>query len=462
MSIYKPSDIRGVAGTELTQELYRRWGTALGEQLGAGAKFVVGGDVRDSTPSFLTALAEGLCEAGLDVVVVGSLPTPVIHYAQRRLAAAGCAIVTASDSPPKFNGLKWRIGDRSPTEKDVRALKRAAEGKSPKLNGRARTDPRAVDVTFDYVAWLQERWMDAPIVRRSIVVDPMHGVWACRARRYLQAIFPHSVFSAIHDAPDGSFGGRTPDCCSPEALAELGEAVYRQRALLGIAFDGDGDCVAFVDDEGVSLSADETTWFLLRSLEEQLAGKPFVYDVRFSQCVPDAARTLGAEPLLERSGPACIRRRMIKSGAPFGADASGHYFFGELAGGDDALFAACAMIAYLAASGKPLSQLRRKTPKVCITPDLPVRVKARYRRDVVRRVRDRWSKYPTTELDGLRIQFPDGWALVRNSVAEPTITFRFEGRDWNVLTELVSDFCDALPEIGDALWASYEEAMGGE
>jgi phosphomannomutase/phosphoglucomutase len=462
VSIYKPGDIRGVAGRELTEEHYRRWGAALGGQLEAGAKFVVGGDVRDSTPAFLTALAEGLCHAGLDVVIVGSLPTPIIHHAQRRLAAAGCAIVTASHSPPEFNGLKWMIGDRPSTERDVRALKRGAESKSLKLNGRARTTPRTVDVTFDYVAWMQERWMDAPIARRSIVVDPMHGAWSCRARRYLQAIFPHSVFSAIHDAPDGSFGGRPPDCSQPDALTELGEAVYRQRALLGIAFDGDGDCVAFVDDEGIPLSAEEATWLLLRSLEDQLEGKPFVYDVRFSQCVPDAARDLGANPLLERSGPACIHRRMVKSRAAFGADASGHYFFGDLAGRDDALFAACAMIAHLAATGKPLSQLRRKSPKACVTPDLPVRVKGRCRRDVVRMVRDRWSKYPTLELDGVRIQFPNGWALVRNSYAEPTITFRFEGRDWSGLTELVSKFCDSLPEIGDALWASYEEAMGGE
>lgn len=431
----------------------------MGEQAPAGSKFVVGGDVRHSTPGFLLALADGLCEAGLDVVIVGTLPTPLIHYARRRLAADGCAIVTASHCPPQFNGLKWMIGDHPPTEKDVRMMKRVAEGRLPKLNGRGRTKPRSVDVTFDYVAWLQERWMDAPIMRRSIVVDPMYGVWACRARRYLQAIFPHCVFSAIHDEPDASFGGRPPDCSSGDALADLAEAVYRQRALLGIAFDGDGDCVAFVDDEGVALLPDEATWLLLRSLEHQMEGKPFVYDVRFSQCVPEAARNLGAQPLPERCGPAFIHRRMRKSGAMFGAEASGHYFFHDLAGGDDGLFAACAMIAYLAASGKPLSALRRKIPKVCMTPELPLRVKARFRRDVVRMVCDRWSKYPTLKLDGVRIQFPNGGVLVRNSAAEPTITFRFEGRDWNGLTELVSNFCDALPEIGDALWAIYEEAM---
>ncbi len=460
MSIYKPCDIRGSAGGELTPELYRRWGVTLGHQVASGAKFVVGGDVRESTPSFLAALADGLCDVGLDVVALGALPTPMIYYAKRRLVAAGCAIVTASHNPPDVNGLKWMIGDRPPTEKDVRALKRGAEGERPKRNSRSRTSPRSVDVTFDYVASLQETWVDTPVVKRPIILDGMHGAWAGRARRYLQAVFPHSVFSAIHDAPDSSFGGRTPDCSLPDALVDLGESVYQQRAFLGIAFDGDGDRVAFVDDEGTPLTAEESTWVLLSSFAEQLRGEPFVYDVKFSERVPEAARKLGAEPLVERSGHTFIRHRMLKSGAPFGAEVSGHYFFRALGGGDDGLFAACRMIAHLAASGKTLSQLRRKSPRVFMTPDLRVRVKERYRRSVVRQVRETWSKYPATDIDGVRIQFPDGWALVRNSVTEPALTFRFESRNWNGLAKLVSKFCDSLPEVGDALWASYEDAMG--
>jgi len=460
VSIYKPCDIRGSANGELTADLYRRWGLTLGHQVEPGAKFVVGGDVRDSTPHFQAALVEGLCETGIDVVDLGTLPTPMIYYAKRRLGAAGCAIVTASHNPPDINGLKWMIGDRPPSEKDVRALKRGAERPLRKPNQRARTDPRTLDVTFDYVAWLQETWMDAPAVRRPIVLDGMHGAWARRARRYLQAVFPHSVFSAIHDAPDGSFGGRSPDCSHPDALVDLGEAVYQQRALLGIAFDGDGDRVAFVDNEGTTLTAEESTWVLLQSFRKEISGRPFVYDVKFSDRVPEAARKLGAEPIVERSGHTFLRNRMLTTGAPFGAEISGHYFFRDLAGGDDGLFAACRMIAHLAGCGRPLSQLRRKSPKVYVTPDLRVRVKTRYRQTVVCTVRDAWSKYPQSEVDGVRIHFPDGWALVRNSVTEPALTFRFESRTWHGLARLVSRFCDSLPEVGDALWASYEDAMG--
>ena len=384
----------------------------------------------------------------------------MIRYAKRRLEAAGCAIVAASREDPDTNGLMWMVGDQLPTDKDVRALKRGAEDGAPAKIEREPTAPRPLDVSFDYVAWLQERWIGVPAITRPIVIDAAHGAWACRARRYLQAIFPHSLFSAIHDTPGQPPGWPVSDCSRPESLQELADAVYQERAYLGIAFDGDGDRVAFVDDDGTPLTADETAWILLQTFGQDLAGKPFVHDVKFSDRVSQAAEKLGAEPLVERTGPHAVRTRMLKSGAPFGAESGGHYFFGDLGGEDDGLFAACRVIAHLVRSGKTLAKLRRKCPKIFVTPDLPVRVKARYRQQVVRQVRDLWSKYPQTEVDGVRIELPDGWVLVRNPASEPALLFRFESRDWKGLAKLVSKFCDRLPEVGEALWASYEDAMG--
>ena len=359
LSIYKPCDIRGVAAEELTPELYRRWGFALGMQVAPRAKFVIGGDVRGSTPELLEALTEGLCLAGVDVVELGLLPTPMIYYARRRLAAAACAIVTASHNPAKINGLKWAIDGKPPTPEEVDLLRQAAEKPVPAAPKRRRSEPRTLDVTFDYVAWQQLTWVDAMSAHLRVVVDPMYGCWANRVLRYLHAIFPQCLFSTIHDTPDATFAGCTPDCSRPNNLAELGEAVYRERAHLGIAFDGDGDRVAFVDGHGVPLTAEEATWVLLESFGTKLRGERFVHDVKFSDRLVEAAGHLGAEPLAERSGHAFIRTRMQESGALFGAEISGHYFFGELAGGDDGLFAACRMIAYLAQSGKSPAESRR-------------------------------------------------------------------------------------------------------
>ncbi len=460
MSIYKPCDIRGEAATELTPELYRSWGRALGQQVEAKAKFVVGGDVRDSTPEFLSALVEGLCQAGLDVVDLGCLPTPMIYYAKRRLRAAGLAIVTASHNPPGINGLKWMVGDHPPTPEQVEMLRGEAQTDRAGPTGRPGTASRSLDVSFDYVAWLQETWVKARQVRRRVVLDPRHGCWAARARRYLQAIFPHCLFSAIHDTPEAQFAGRSPDCSRPELLHELSDAVYRERAHLGIAFDGDGDRIAFVDDEGTPLTAEEAAWILLQSFGPELEGQPFVYDLKFSDRIPEAAARFGAVPAVERSGHAFIRSRMLRTGALFGAEISGHYFFRDLTGGDDGLFAACQMIAYLARCKVSLADLRRVCPPVYMTPDLRVHVEPARAGHLIEEVRSAWAEYPQTLIDGVRVTFPDGWALVRSSVTEPAVTFRFEAADWPKLHELARRFCDALDTLGDDVWIAFEGAMG--
>ncbi len=462
MTIYKPCDIRGDAAGELTPALYQGWGWALGLRLPPMAKFVVGGDVRASTPAFLAALVEGLCQAGLDVVELGLLPTPMIYYAKQRLHAEGCAIVTASHNPAAVNGLKWMIGDEPPTPEEVAALEQS-EGK---LTGdgapRSVTKPRPLDISFDYVACLQETFVESLTAHRHVVLDPMHGCWAERVRRYLHAIFPQCVFSTLRDAVDDDFGGRTPDCSQPSELTDLCDAVYRERAALGIAFDGDGDRIALVDNEGVALSAEETTWVLLNCLGDELRGDQFVYDLKFSDRMAKAARQFGAKPLRERSGHAFLRARMRESGAVFGAEVSGHYFYRDLYGGDDGLYSACLLIEHLARSETTLAQLRRGCPAVYMTPDLRVSMDPAQQPKVLDEVCAAWADFPQSSVDGVRIDMPGGWALVRSSVTEAALTFRFEGLDWHALEDLVERFCDALPEVGDELWMRYRAAMGGE
>lgn len=459
MSVYKACDIRGDAAGELTPELFRKWGRGLGLQVAAGEKFVVGGDMRKSTPTFLVPLIEGLSESGTDAVDLGILPTPMVYHAKRRLAASGCAIVTGSHNPAAINGLKWMIGRCPPSQRDVEALEQRCADCSLVSHGRQARTPRTLDISFDYVAWLQERWVDARQAKCHVVLDPMHGCNASRARRYLQAIFPHSLFSAIHDNADPSFGGRAPDCSRVEHLEELCTAVDCQRAHLGVAFDGDGDRVAFVDNHGVPLTPEEATWIFLRSLGSELAGQKFVYDLKFSNAVPEAARQLGAETLVEPSGHAFVRRRMIQTGALFGAEVSGHYFFRELDGGDDAIFAACCLIDILARSGKTLAELRRECPAVYMTPELHLPVDPQDALLALEQVRASWLAYPQCRIDGIRVDLPDGWVLVRNSATESALTFRFESSDWHRLHRLVWRFCDALPSLGDELWARYEETM---
>lgn len=462
MSIYKPCDIRGKVPSELWPELYRSWGITLGHEVEPGAKFVVGGDVRYSTPEFLAALVEGLCLAGVDAVTLGIVPTPMVYHAKRRTRAAGCAIVTASHNPPEFNGLKWMLGDNPPTAELLERLGREAERTERSPSNRRRTESRTLDVSFDYVARLQEIWVDTPHIPSQVVLDPMHGCWSQKARRYLQAVFPHVVFSAVHDQADTHFGGATPDCSQPERLQRLSETVDRQRAQLGIAFDGDGDRMAMVDDDGVALSAEEAAMIFLKSFGRRLEGEAFVHDLKFSDRIAQTARRAGAEPVVERSGHAFIRGRMLATGALFGAEISGHYFFGELDGGDDGLFAACWMIDYLARCGRTLGELRRQCPPVFLTPDLRLPIDPTASDELIEAIRLAWSEYPQLSIDGVRVDFPDGWALVRASVTEPVLTFRFESTGLAELERLVRRYCDRIPKLGNQLWDVYRARAEGE
>lgn len=177
MSIYKPCDIRGQVAGELTPELYRRWGAALGSSLPPLAKFVVGGDVRDSTPAFQDALVDGLCGEEIDAIDLGQLPTPMIYHAKSRLNADGCAIVTGSHNAAEINGLKWLLGNDPPGPDEVQHLRDLAQ-RPAESNGRTRSEPRSLDISFDYVAWLQEMWVDSLRSHCHVVLDSMHGCWA--------------------------------------------------------------------------------------------------------------------------------------------------------------------------------------------------------------------------------------------------------------------------------------------
>ncbi len=468
-------------GTELSPALYEAWGRALGRQLPPSAKFVVGGDVRESTPAFLAALVEGLCQAGLDVVDLGLLPTPMIYYAKRRLHADGCAIVTASHNPAAINGLKWML--RRPPARRAEDVCRGfaeqcrghrsgdsgtraqahAEGQGDGDGTAAATASRTLDISFDYVACLQETFVDSLTAQQHVVVDPMYGCWAAKARRYLHAIFPQCLSRPFTTRSTPASTAAMPDCSRQERIGRNScDAVYRQRAHLGVAFDGDGDRVALVDNEGVALRAEEAAWVLLQCLGNEMQGEPFVHDVKFSDRIPEAARQLGAEPLVERSGHAFIRTRMRNTAACSAPRRAGTISTGRWR----AATTACTR----PASDRPSRPLGRDVGRVA--PRLPAGLHhARSARDgrprtiqpkMIEQIRAAWEGFPQRTIDGVRIDTPGGWALVRSSVTEPALTFRFEGLDWHALDDLVERFCDAMPEYGDELRGHFRAAIGGE
>lgn len=461
MSIYKACDIRGEAGKELTPALFRRLGRGIARLMGERRQIVVGGDLRLSTPALQAALIAGLTDAGRTVHDVGAAPTPLVYFTRRRLAADACAIVTASHNPPQYNGLKFMIGRSPVMPEDMAWLQRFVESPAADASSAAPGRVIVVDGAPAYEQWVRQAGPRADGRGRRpvrVVVDAGNGAYSELAPRVL-ALLPGVAVEPLFCKPDGAFPNRDPNCAVPEHLDALARRVQKTGADLGIAFDGDGDRVAFTDERGGVLAADEVMVLLLRFLGEAVRGQKIVYDLKSSRVVACEAERLGAAPLMERSGHAFIKSRMIREDALLGGEVSGHYFYRELEGGDDGLFSALLGIRLLQAADGPLSGLRAGVPPRFITPDLRIAWPPAAARDLLQRVKAAFPEERRCDLDGIRITFPKGWGLLRISITEPKITLRFEGEDAAALRATIDAFLDAVPELRGAVDRALERAQ---
>lgn len=463
MSVFKACDVRGLVGEELTPALFRRMGRSLAIMMGDAGRIGVGGDVRPSTPELKAALIEGLHENGRSVTDIGIVPTPVVYFAKRRLKLDAAAMVTASHNPAEYNGLKFMIGDLPVLPEDLERLGRLSGGReSARPNAKKEGEVVATDVLAAYADWLPGAVDEIapprsePRGNRRVVVDAGNGCYGAVAPGILEGA-PGVEVVPLFCETDGAFPNREPNSAEPEALAKLCETVRNTGADLGIAFDGDGDRVAFVDEAGIPLHADETMLLLLRGLAGRVAERRVVYDLKCTQWVAREAERLGARPLMERSGHAFIKRRMIIEEAALGGEASGHYFYDALRGGDDGLFTGLLMVRLLQADTGTLSEMRNALPKRYVTPELRVPVERALSKEYLDEVESAFGGEQVIRLDGLRVEFPEGWALLRPSITEPKVTLRFEGRDATSLHEVMARFLKAVPELS----ASVRAALAG-
>ena len=464
MSIFKACDIRGVVGTELNPELFRKLGRGIATMMGERERIVVGGDLRASTESLKAELIRGLTERDRTVTDLGVVPTPVVYFAKHSLPADACAIVTASHNPPAYNGLKFMVGDLPVLPEDTHRLCKLVTEMAD-TPASADTTPRAVqrNALGDYEKWVVTTpdtllpASESAQRKLSVVVDPGNGTYseiAPRAFDRVRGVVAHRLFCT----PDGASPERDPNCAVAKNLGRLCERVREVGADAGIAFDGDGDRVAFVDERGDVISADEMIVLLLRWFGDRLKGEKFVYDLKCSQIIAREAEQLGAIPLMERSGHAFIKRRMITENAFFGTEISGHYFYRVLYGGDDGLFTALLVTKLLQRSDAGLSVLRAAVPRRFITDDVRLSCPASQASAFLDRVRDAFPDDRRSELDGIRVSLPRGWALLRASITEPKITLRFEGEDAASLDESMEALLHVLPELREGVRQAVKES----
>jgi len=446
MNPWKACDIRGLFPEEISPELFRLIGHGVASGMPAGAKILIAGDFRASTPVLKNALMEGLIGSGSHVLDAGQIPTPIAYFGHQHFGTDAVVIVTASHNPPAYNGLKLMVGDLPPGPDDFAQLRRRV-GKGAFRS--AQGSREELDPVPAYRQWITARWRNlAQAGRPAVVLDAGNGAWSDLGPRIFEEL--GIPFHRLYCDVEGTYPNRSPDCARPAALQALKSEVVKTHSQLGIAWDGDGDRVAFMDETGSFVTSDEVSALLIRRLLANHAGARVVFDIKLSSLVRRTVLACGGVPLMERSGHAFIKRKMIEEKCLFGCEASGHYFYQELRGGDDGLFSALLMTDLVAGAGS-LHELRRSLAPGFVTPDLRLPATVLPYDEFVRRLRQLFHSARETTIDGLRIETPEGSLLVRESVTEPVVTLRLEGSSAEALGKLIAACHAAFPEVSSEI-----------
>jgi phosphomannomutase/phosphoglucomutase len=427
--IYREYDIRGVADRDLTTPVVRGIGQGLGTMLrpsGSAGTFriAVGRDCRVSGPRISADLVFGLRKAGADVIDIGVGPTPYLYFAAHHLGTDGSVMVTGSHNPGDENGLKIMRGKASFFGDDIRKLGSMVESGQYGPEGNGGFEQQNLEE--QYVAALTKSiQIQDPSIR--VVVDAGNGAAGPLGLRALRAVGLDPV--ALFCDMDGTFPNHHPDPTVPKNLVTLMETMKKERAVVGIAFDGDGDRLGVVDQSLVPVWGDRLLALFAREMLPSHPKATVIGEVKCSQTLFDDIARHGGRPIMWKTGHSLIKTKMKEEHALLAGEMSGHFFFADrYFGFDDGIYAALRVLEIVSRTGRPIGELLADLPATVSTPEIRVDCPDALKGEVVATVRDHFrGRYETTEIDGVRITHPDGsWALVRASNTGPIIVVRFE------------------------------------
>lgn len=452
--IFRDYDVRGIVGEQLTEAHARLIGRAVGSAVAeAGESAVaVAADCRPSSAALTTALIDGITAAGVDAVDIGEVPTPVLYHTTSTTALRSGVIVTGSHSGPEYNGFKVVVGGETLASGRLAALReRIHAGRFTSGEGAVRSEDavtRYVDEISGDIAIAQ------PL---KVVVDCGNGVAGLIAPRLLEEVGCEVL--PLYCDPDGSFPNHHPDPADPKNLQDLATVVRAEGADLGIALDGDGDRIGAVDEKGEMIWPDRLMMLFARDIVGRNPGADVVFDVKCSRHLNSLIAEYGGRPIMWKTGHAHLKAKMRETGALLGGEFSGHISFGERWHAfDDGLYSAARLIEIIASEASNTSELFESFPAAVATPEIRVPVEEGHKFAVVEKLIDSGvlDKGDVTTIDGLRVDYPDGWGLVRASNTEPSLTLRFEADTAGAAREIADQFRSALRTVDPSLDFTFE------
>ena len=438
-SIFKAYDIRGIVGTELTPEIVKLIGIAIGsESIENGERgVVVGRDGRLSGPELSDALIEGLKESGCHVVNIGMVPSPVVYFATYTKAASSGVMITGSHNPAEYNGLKIMIaGETLSAERIQGLLTRIIEKKFSSGAGTS----TSINIDQNYIDTIKE---DIKIEKElKIVIDCGNGVAGNIAPQLFEAL--GVKVTKLFCMVDGRFPNHHPDPSKPENLEDLIQEVKDTDSDLGLAFDGDGDRLGLVDNKGQIIWADQQMMLYSRDVLSRKKGAKIIFDVKCTSLLPKFITDHGGIPVMSRTGHSFIKQKLKETNAELAGEMSGHIFFKERwYGFDDALYTGARLLEILSKSDKSCSENFDEMPVNLSTPEININFKKQGQQFEAMEKLSSNINFPNADIntiDGVRIDFENCWGLVRASNTTPCLVLRFEATDCKLLDEIKMKF----------------------
>jgi phosphomannomutase/phosphoglucomutase len=423
-NIFREYDIRGLVDSELSEEtalsIAKSFGTYAFRQ---GKKtLAVGRDVRLTSDRFNEIVIQGLRSTGCNVIDIGVVPTPVLYFSLFQLPVDGGVMITASHNPSEYNGFKLCIGKSSIYGEEIQKIRRMIEAEDFIIGkGSVRKQD---DIINRYIQYVREH---VKLNRRvQVVIDCGNGTASLVAPELIRSLGCPMV--ELYSTPDGRFPNHHPDPTDPKNLKDLIAAVREHKAEVGLAYDGDSDRLGVVDNEGNILWGDQLLMVFARDILSRRPGGTIIFEVKCSKSLGQDIEQNGGKPVMWKAGHSLIKSKMKETGAVLAGEMSGHLFFADdYFGYDDAIYSSVRLLRILSGSHEPLSSFFKSIPKTYSTPELRVDCPDDRKFAVVRRVTEHFrARYPVVDVDGVRVDFGDGWGLVRASNTQPALVLRFE------------------------------------